>query len=84
MTETESRVIATIGAVFANKGVPVPHITPETLLDRSLGLASIDFAELVVRLEREFKTDPFSAGAISAIRTVRDLASLYQDAATRV
>jgi acyl carrier protein len=46
-------------------------------LDTSLGLESIDFAELAVRLESEFGKDPFSTGDIPPIRTIADLAALY-------
>jgi acyl carrier protein len=77
MTQEERRVIATILAVFANKGTKAPPLGPETVLDGSLGLESIDFAELVVRLEAEFDHDPFSLGNTPQIRTVGDLAALY-------
>ena len=77
MAENERRVIETLRAVFANKGLEPPELGPDTLLDRSLGLESIDFAELVVRLERVFGADPFATGEVPAIRTIRDLAGLY-------
>jgi acyl carrier protein len=80
MLETERRVISTIAAVFANKGRAAPPLDASTVLDRSLGLESLDFAELVTRLEREFDSDPFSTGApLPPIRTVADLAALYQN-----
>lgn len=77
MVETEQRVIETIRLVFANKGLQPPALSPDTVLDTSLGLESIDFAELVVRLEQAFERDPFASGEIPAIRTIRDLAKLY-------
>jgi acyl carrier protein len=77
MTETEARVLDALRAVFANKGRPAPALEPGTVLDRSLGLESLDFAELVARLELAFGTDPFSAGNLPPIRTVADLAALY-------
>ena len=49
----------------------------QTVLDTSLGLESIDFAELVVRLENEFGTDPFASGEVPGIHTISDLAALY-------
>lgn len=77
MTDCEHRIVETIKLVFANKGFAPPELSPETLLDSSLGLESIDFAELVVRLEREFGKDPFNSGNVPEIRSVGDLAKLY-------
>ena len=76
-SDNERRVIEMIRAVFANKGQEPPRLTPETVLDLSLGLESIDFAELVVRLEREFGTDPFAEGEVPSVRTIGDLARLF-------
>jgi hypothetical protein len=49
---------------------------PETVLDTSLGLESIDFAELAVRLETEFDKDPSAIDDVPPIRTIADLAAL--------
>ena len=48
---------------------------------RSLGLESLDFAEVVVRLEQVFGKDPFSEGTIPEVRTLHDLCTLYETAA---
>ncbi len=77
-TSTEERVISEIEAVFRNKGQAAPALAVEMPLDSSLGLDSLDFAELVVRLEQAFGADPFSAGTIPQIETVRGLARLYE------
>ena len=45
---TEGRVMAVFRQVFKNKGIEPPEMGPATALDRSLGLESIDFAEVVV------------------------------------
>ena len=79
MTENEQRIIKVIRAVFANKGTEPPDLVPDTVLDLSLGLQSIDFAELVVRLEREFGEDPFGEGDVPPIRTIHDMAGLYAE-----
>jgi acyl carrier protein len=76
-SQNEERVIKAIRAVFANKRQQAPALGPDTALDRSLGLESIDFAELAVRLEREFGEDPFADGDVPPIRSIRDLAALY-------
>jgi acyl carrier protein len=79
MTENERGIIQVIRAVFANKGREAPDLVPDSVLDRSLGLESIDFAELVVRLEREFGKDPFASGDVPPIRTIHDLGELYNE-----
>jgi acyl carrier protein len=76
-SDKDHRVIQVISTVFRNKGLEPPALTPDTVLDRSLGLESIDFAEVVVRLEREFNRDPFASGDVPAVRTIHDLARLY-------
>jgi acyl carrier protein len=74
---TEDRVIAVFRLVFKNRGLEPPELGPATVLDSSLGLESLDFAEVVVRLEREFGTDPFADGVPPGTRTVADVARLY-------
>jgi acyl carrier protein len=77
MTPTESKVVEHIRAIFAAKGVPVPPVDEKSPVDGSLGLDSLDFAELAVRLEGEFGHDPFAEGEIPPLRSVADLAALY-------
>jgi hypothetical protein len=45
------KVVEEFGVVFKNKGLSLPSLSAETVLDGSLGLESLDFAELVMRLE---------------------------------
>ena len=77
--EEISRVISALRQVFENKGVPPPLMGPHTLLDRSLGLDSLDYAEAVVRLDNDFGTDPFAAPEPPIVRTIADLANAYVD-----
>ncbi|HEX9308099.1 MAG TPA: acyl carrier protein [Anaeromyxobacter sp.] len=79
-TPSEAKVIESIAEVFENKGVKPPPLGAETRLDASLGLDSLDFAELVVRLEAQFGADPFSQGAPTPVRTIGQLAKLYEEA----
>jgi acyl carrier protein len=72
------KVIVELQEVFRNRELVPPALGPETVLDASLGLASLDFAELVLRLEQIFGRDPFADPAIPEIATIRDLASLYR------
>ena len=71
------KVVEEFGVVFKNKGLSLPALSAETVLDGSLGLESLDFAELVMRLEQVFGKDPFSGETIPEVRTLGDLCSLY-------
>ena len=77
MTPTEIKVVDQIKAIFEAKGQPSPGVTEGSVLDGSLGLDSLDFAELAVRLEKEFGRDPFSQGDTPSVRVVAELAALY-------
>jgi acyl carrier protein len=63
--------------VLTNKNVPVPPLSAETALGEQLGLTSLDYAELVVRLEIEFGKDLPATGELPDFRTVGDLARFY-------
>jgi acyl carrier protein len=70
-------VIEELRIVFQNKGLVPPALSVDTVLDGALGLESLDFAELVIRLEQTFGKDPFSNGPIPEVRTLGDLCALY-------
>jgi acyl carrier protein len=78
-TVSEAKVIESIAEVFEGKGLEPPPLGAETRLDNSLGLDSLDFAELVVRLEAQFGIDPFSQGAPTRVTTIGQLAKLYEE-----
>jgi acyl carrier protein len=73
-----SKVISELVEVFGSRALTPPPLSALTILDGSLGLESLDFAELVVRLEQAFGKDPFASGQIPEIRTIEDLALLYR------
>ena len=74
----EKHIIEVFQEVFKNKGMEPPPLSSQTALDGSLGLESIDFAEVVVRLEEVFGKDPFAKGVLPHIRVLGDLAELYE------
>ena len=76
-TDNLDLVIGEFGTVFRNKGIEPPVMSAETILDGSLGLESLDFAEVVMRLEQVFGKDPFSGDIIPEVSTVADLCALY-------
>jgi acyl carrier protein len=78
MTPAEAMVIRELEEVIRGKGFSLPNLSPETVLDQQLGLESLDFAELVIRLEQATGKDPFGSTVTPQIRTVSDLAALYE------
>jgi acyl carrier protein len=72
-----SIIIGEFQTVFKNKGMNPPALSAETILDGSLGLESLDFAEVVVRLEQVFGRDPFSGDTIPEVSTMAELCALY-------
>lgn len=72
-----TKIVGEFETVFKNKGLTPPALVAETVLDGTLGLESLDFAELVVRLEQVFGKDPFSQDTIPEVRTLSDLCVLY-------
>jgi hypothetical protein len=76
LTENQGRVIEVLVDVFKSKGLSSPPLAPETVLDQ-LGLESLDFAQAVIRLEEITGKDPFATGTEYQIRTLSDLAVLY-------
>lgn len=77
MTSTESTVITILREMLSAKGLAAAPLQPETVLDGSFGLESLDFAELVVRLEEITGKDPFSAPKVPQVQTISELAALY-------
>ncbi|MEX2672679.1 MAG: acyl carrier protein [Phycisphaeraceae bacterium] len=79
-TQTDERIRQVFRDVYRHRGLK-PHALPaDAPLDSSLGLQSIDLAEVVIRLEDEFGFDPFAEGIPSGVRTFGDLVRLYDDA----
>jgi acyl carrier protein len=68
-TPSEAKVIESI-AVFESKGLDPPPLGADTRLDGSLRLESLDFAELVIRLEARFG---FDDGQLSPAARIRGL-----------
>ena len=75
---TLDKIVGEFETVFKNKGLDPPPLVLETILDGSFGLESLDFAELVVRLEQVFGKDPFSRETIPEVRTLAELCMLYE------
>ena len=75
-TENQSRISELLIEVFLEKGLTAPALEPVTVLDQ-IGLESLDFAQVVIRMEELTGKDPFATGADYEIRTLADLSALY-------
>lgn len=76
ITKNEGHIIGLLTEVLKDKGLDVPLLAPDTVLDQ-LGLESLDFAQVVIRMEETTGKDPFATGAEYQIRKLSDLAVLY-------
>ena len=76
VTDNQKQIIEALKEVFQNKSLDIPQLGPATVLDE-LGLESLDFAQAVIRMEEITGKDPFATGAEYQIRTLSDLAALY-------
>ena len=74
-------ILAIIGETAAAKGLHIANLGLDSPVDRTLGLDSLDWAAVVVRLEIETDIDPFAAGTPYQLATVADLVDFYVAAA---
>ena len=64
---------ALINEVRANKQQPpVTQITPASRLREDLDFASLDLAELTVRIEERFGVDVFADGLVQTVGEIQD------------
>jgi hypothetical protein len=76
ITGNQSQIIELLSEVFEMKGMTTPELVPETVLDQ-IGLESLDFAQVVIRMEELTGKDPFASGGDFQIRTLSDLSAMY-------
>lgn len=75
-TENQGRIIGLLNEIAELKGIAAPGLGPDTVLDQ-IGLESLDFATVVIRMEELTGKDPFATGADHQIKVLADLAMLY-------
>ncbi len=73
----EEMVTSTIAAVMAARDLDPGGIEPPARLSETLGLRSLDLAQIVLTLEDDLDIDPFQTIPITSIRTVGDLTDAY-------
>jgi|GEM_PF-5498712 len=76
ISENQNRIIQVLSEIFNMKSLKVPTLGPETVLDQ-IGLESLDFAQAVIRMEELTGKDPFATEVEVQIRTLSDLAAMY-------
>ncbi|MGV3772074.1 MAG: acyl carrier protein [Verrucomicrobiales bacterium] len=84
MTDTiRQTIIEEISGVLKDAGKQIPEVNESTsLLDGGMGMDSLDFAVLVVRLEQRLGSDPFNSATLDRFpTTLGALVSVYQNAA---
>jgi len=79
--EFESVILSIVGETLAAKDRAISNLGPDSPLNEQLGLDSLDWAAVVVRLEMETGIDPFAHGTTGDLKTISDLVDLYVAAA---
>jgi len=74
-------ILSMVEETLAAKDRCFPNLGPDSPLDERLGLDSLDWAAVVVRLEMETGIDPFAHGTTGDLKTISDLVDLYVAAA---
>ena len=70
-------ILQIIGETLAAKELSTQGLGLDSPVDSTLGLDSLDWAAVVVRVEMETGVDPFAEGTIGGLKTVSDLVDLY-------
>jgi acyl carrier protein len=75
--ELTRAILQIIGETLVAKDLSAQGLGLDSPVDSSLGLDSLDWAAVVVRIEMETGVDPFAEGTIGGLKTVSDLVDLY-------
>jgi acyl carrier protein len=80
-TQMETKIIAALLSVVQRRNGASATVTTDQPL-QTLGLDSLDLAQLVAVLEAELGLDPFASRSIASIRTVGVLCRAYAESAS--
>ena len=70
-------ILQIIEDTLVAKNLSAQGLGLDSPIDSSLGLDSLDWAAVVVRIELETGVDPFAKGTVGRLKTVSDLIDLY-------
>ena len=73
-------ILQTISELMSEQDLDVSLLAESAKLVDTLGLKSMDIAQVVLILEDELEVDPFQETPITSIRTVGDLIAAYKQA----
>ena len=76
--QVSQAVLATITDLMEEQGLDHEGLDEAAKLVDTLGLKSMDIAQIVLVLEDELDADPFQEIPITSVRTVGDLINAYQ------
>jgi acyl carrier protein len=79
-TRVDQMVRDTIADLLEEQGLDNPGIEDDAKLVDTLGLKSMDIAQIVLVLEDDLDVDPFQEIPITSVRTVGDLINAYHSA----
>lgn len=77
MDEIYSKLKELVSKQIKKRSFDIDSLTPETDLD-SLGLDSLDKAELIINIEEEFSLPEVSQDEMMEIKTVKDVKDLIE------
>lgn len=75
--ELAQAILRIIEETLVAKDLSAQGLGLDSPVDSSLGLDSLDWAAVVVRVELETGVDPFAGGTVGRLKTVSDLINLY-------
>lgn len=70
-------ILQIIEETLVAKDLSAQGLDLDSPVDSTLGLDSLDWAAVVVRIELETGVDPFAEGTVGSLKTVSDLIDLY-------
>lgn len=70
-------ILQIIEETLVAKDLSAQGLDLDSPVDSTLGLDSLDWAAVVVRIELETGADPFAEGTVGSLKTVSDLVDLY-------
>lgn len=76
--DVSAAVTEAVAAVMRQRGLDAAAIEPDAKLADTLGLKSMDLAQIVLDLEDTLEADPFATIPITSIRTIGDLTRAYE------
>lgn len=82
MASIKELILKIVSDTLENKGIQADNLGENSSVGAELGLDSLDWATVVVRIEEEIGIDPFAKGNVGQLVTMADLIRLYEEQVT--